>query len=113
MSHFIAAALAAVLAACAACAANAAPAAPATRAAKAAHPANADSIHTLPVVEVEARAQDDPALRRSPGFARSYDVSLSHGRLRMASDLLAGAVGVHVRQFGGLGSFSAVSIRGS
>ncbi len=73
-----------------------------------------DSVYTLPVERVvEARAHDDPALRQTPGFARSYDVSHSYGRLRTTSDLLAGGVGVHVRSFGGLGSFSAVSIRGS
>jgi outer membrane cobalamin receptor len=76
--------------------------------------APSDTLYTLPVQEVvEARPYDDPALRGSPGFARSYDVSQSHGRLRTAADLLAGGVGVHVRQFGGLGAFSAVSIRGS
>lgn len=73
-----------------------------------------DTVYTLPVQHVvEARAHDDPALRLTPGFARSYDVTPAHGRLRTTSDLLAGGVGVHVRQFGGLGSFSAVSIRGS
>src|SRR5688572_29971022 len=103
MSHLLAAAFAAVLAT------SAAPAATPARGR-----ANADSVYTLPVEQVvEARAHDDPALRRAPGFARSYDVSQSHGRLRTTADLLAGGVGVHVRQFGGLGSFSAVSIRGS
>jgi iron complex outermembrane receptor protein len=77
-------------------------------------PPAGDSVYTLPVEQVvEARAHDEPALRRTPGFARSYDVSRSSGRLRTTADLLAGGVGVHVRQFGGLGSFSAVSIRGS
>jgi iron complex outermembrane receptor protein len=105
MSHLAAAALAAVLAANAASPGHAPSAAPA---------ANPDSVYTLPVEEVvEVRAHDDPALRRAPGFARSYDVSHSYGRLRTTADLLAGGVGVHVRQFGGLGSFSAVSIRGS
>ena len=73
-----------------------------------------DSVHTLPELQVvESRAHDDPVLRQVPGFARSYDVAQSHGRLRTTADLLAGGVGVHVRQFGGLGSYSAVSIRGS
>ena len=100
MSQLAAAALAALIAA--------------SPAADAASP-HPDSVCTLPVEQVvEERARDgDPALRQSPGFARSYDVSQSYGRLRTTSDLLAGGVGVHVRQFGGLGSFSAVSIRGS
>jgi iron complex outermembrane receptor protein len=76
--------------------------------------ARADSVVTLPVVEVrDARLIDDPALRKSPGFARAYDVTPLYGRIGTVSDLLARGVGVHVRQFGGLGSFSAVSIRGS
>jgi iron complex outermembrane receptor protein len=76
--------------------------------------APADSVVTLPGVEVrEARRIDDPALARAPGFARAYDVTPLHGRIGTVSDLLARGVGVHVRQFGGLGSFSAVSIRGS
>jgi len=77
--------------------------------------ADRDTIYVLPVQRVvEARARpDDPALRAAAGFARSYDVSASHGRLRTTSDMLAGGVGVHVRRFGGLGSFGAVSIRGS
>ncbi len=76
--------------------------------------ASGDSVLTLPGVEVrDARPLDDPALRRAPGFARSYDVTPAYGRLGTVSDLLARGVGVHVRQFGGLGAFSAVSIRGS
>src|SRR5688572_20151524 len=103
MSHLAAAALAAALAA-----------SPPDSTAPPAPPAERDSVYTLPVERVvEARVHDDPALRVSPGFARSYDVSQSYGRLRTTADLLAGGVGVHVRQFGGLGAFSAVSIRGS
>ncbi len=78
--------------------------------------ASRDTVtYTLPVQQVvDARARpDDPALRAVAGFARSYDVSQAHGRLRTTADLLATGVGVHVRRFGGLGSFGAVSIRGS
>lgn len=75
----------------------------------------ADTIITLPPVEVSAPRPvgDDPKLRNRPGFASAYDVSRSYGRLSSVSDVLAGAVGVHVRQFGGIGAFSAVSVRGS
>jgi len=75
----------------------------------------ADSVFTLPTQLIEDLRPrfDDPALRASAGFARSYDVTTEHGRLRTTSDVLAGGVGVHVRRFGGLGSFGAVSIRGS
>jgi outer membrane cobalamin receptor len=77
--------------------------------------ARADTaVVTLPGIEVhDVRPTDDPALRQSPGFARAYDVSRAAGRFATASEILAGGVGVHVRQYGGLGSFSAVSIRGS
>jgi len=76
--------------------------------------ASADSVVTLPGVEVrDVRPLDDPALRRAPGFARSYDVTPFHGRIGTVTDVLSRGVGMHVRQFGGLGSFSAVSIRGS
>jgi len=77
--------------------------------------ARADTaVVTLPGIEVrDARPTDDPALLQSPGFARAYDVSGAAGRFATASEILAGGVGVHVRQYGGLGSFSAVSIRGS
>src|SRR6185369_15843551 len=40
-------------------------------------------------------------------------VPQAYGRPSMVSDLLAGTAGVHVRQLGGIGSFSALSIRGA
>src|SRR5947207_4153729 len=77
-------------------------------------PPDSGAVMTLRPVEVEdTRPSPDQTLRVRPGFARAYDVTRARGRLRMVSDLLAGAVGVHVRQFGGAGSFSAVSIRGA
>lgn len=80
----------------------------------AASSAPADSVVLLPVVEVLApRLQSDSLLRIAPGFAQGYDVANAHGRLLMVSDLLDGAVGVHVRQFGGVGSFATASIRGA
>ena len=76
--------------------------------------APADSVVTLPGIEVrDTRLIDDPALRRAPGFARAYDVAPLRGRIGTVTDVLARGVGMHVRQYGGLGSFSAVSIRGS
>src|SRR5262249_4950160 len=75
---------------------------------------DSSAVLTQPPVEVPAaRPSVDRELRVRPGFARAYDVARSYGRLRMVSDLLSGAVGVHVRQFGGAGSFGAVSIRGA
>ena len=76
--------------------------------------AASDSVIALPGVEVrDQRPLDDPALRRAPGFARAYDVTPLHGRIGTVTDVLSSGVGLNVRQFGGLGSFSAVSIRGS
>src|SRR5262245_23126458 len=98
MPHLAAAALAAGLAAAAAATSR----------------VPADSVSTLLVEHgVGAGGHGDPALRETAGFARAYDVAPLYGRLRTTADLLAGGVGVHVRQFGGLGAFSAVSIRGS
>lgn len=71
-------------------------------------------VVTLPPVEVFApRPRSDSLLRVTPGFAQGYDVSRARGRALMVSDLLAGAVGVHVRKLGGAGSFATASIRGS
>ena len=73
-----------------------------------------DSVIPLPVVEVRApRLQSDSLLRIAPGFAQGYEVAHAHGRLLMVSDVLDGAVGVHIRQFGGVGSFATASIRGA
>lgn len=71
-------------------------------------------VVTLPTVEVFApRPRSDSLLRVTPGFAQGYDVSRARGRALMVSDLLAGAVGVHIRELGGAGSFATASIRGS
>jgi len=71
-------------------------------------------VVSLPPIEVSAaRPVDPPSLRRAIGFARAYDVTGSHGRLRTVADVLTTATGVHVREFGGVGGFSTVSIRGS
>jgi iron complex outermembrane recepter protein len=77
-------------------------------------PAGRDSVIPLPVVEVQApRLLSDSLLRVAPGFAQGYDVAIARGRPVMVSDLLDGAVGVHVRTFGGVGSFATASIRGA
>jgi iron complex outermembrane receptor protein len=68
----------------------------------------------LPAVEVQApRVRSDSLLRTTPGLAQGYDVSHARGRALMVSDVLSGAVGVHVRELGGAGSFATASIRGS
>jgi iron complex outermembrane receptor protein len=76
--------------------------------------APAQPVLTLPPVEVPAaRPTAEQRLLRRPGFARIVDVPKAYGRPRMVSDLVAGTAGVHVRQLGGIGSFSALSIRGA
>ncbi len=73
-----------------------------------------DTAASVPPIEVRAeRIEPEPGLRLSPGFARSFDVSRSRGHVSMVNDLLDGTVGVHIRQLGGVGSFSTVSVRGS
>ena len=73
-----------------------------------------DRVIPLPGVEVFApRPRSDSLLRITPGLAQGYDVSHVRGRALTVSDLLAGAVGVHVRELGGAGSFATASIRGS
>jgi iron complex outermembrane receptor protein len=72
------------------------------------------SILVIAPIEVTApRPIEDPELRLRPGFARAYDLTGARDRVRVVSEVLSGAVGVHVRQFGGIGSFSTVSVRGS
>lgn len=72
------------------------------------------TVIRLPGYEVSAaRPLEDPQLRLGTGFARAYDVTASRGRLRTVADVLTAATGVHVRDFGGVGSFSTLSIRGS
>ena len=76
--------------------------------------ADTSTVIVLPAIEVNAaRPVEDRRLRLGVGFARAYDVTESRGRLRTVADVLTTATGVHVRDFGGLGSFSTLSIRGS
>ena len=77
-------------------------------------PVHAEPVLTLPPLEVPAaRPSAEQRLLLRPGFARAVEVPKVYGSPRMVSDLLAGTAGVHVRQLGGIGSFSALSIRGA
>ena len=75
--------------------------------------AEPNTIVTLAPVEVAGKRSAEEQLRLDPGFARAYDVSGDRVRPGTVSDVLAGAVGIHIRQFGGVGGFSTASIRGS
>lgn len=74
-----------------------------------------DTVYTVPPVEVEAsritRGEYD-VFRRS-GFVATLALEGRRDRVEDLASLLSQMVGVHVREYGGLGSFATVSIRGS
>lgn len=77
-------------------------------------PAPSDSVLVLPEVRVEGARPLSPARRRLPtAFVSELDVRAS-GRARVTlAELLVEATGVRVVQYGGLGAFSTVSLRGA
>lgn len=68
-----------------------------------------------PVQEIVVRARrESPAEANAPtAFATSIDTRQHAEEIETVTDALAETAGVQVRRFGGLGSFSTVSIRGS
>jgi hypothetical protein len=76
--------------------------------------ADRDTVYRVPGVTVHDRR---PALSRDlaqrPGFAASYRMDDAPSPTATATDVLSQAVGVHVRQFGGLNAYSGLSVRGS
>lgn len=74
-----------------------------------------DTIFAMPAIIVEAprvpRSHDDVFNRT--GFVAVLDLGERHDRVEDLSTVLAQMVGIRVRQYGGLGSFATVSIRGS
>ena len=77
-------------------------------------PAIPDSMPVMPPVIVTAPrpgTRSDAANR--PGFVAMVDVSGRKDRVEDLPAILSQLVGVHVTQYGGLGSFATVSIRGS
>ncbi len=74
----------------------------------------ADTIFLLPEIIVEAKAPgaNNELFRRS-GFVALIDVGNSKTATKDASSLLSNATGIRVKQYGGLGSFATMSIRGS
>lgn len=76
--------------------------------------ADRDTVYTLPGLTVEERRLAlEHDLARRPGFAALYLVGEMPSPTATVSEILSQAVGVNVRQFGGLGAYSAVSVRGS
>ncbi|MFI5370790.1 MAG: TonB-dependent receptor [Candidatus Eisenbacteria bacterium] len=76
--------------------------------------ARLDSIVVLPEVRVERDRLRSDVERRSPTGSTSELAAHRSGRaLETLGELLAAAPGVHVEQYGGLGAFSTVSLRGA
>ena len=74
----------------------------------------ADSVLVLPEVRVDRERAPSAAQRRLP--TASITELSAHGDARALEtlpDLLVQAPGVHVQQYGGLGAFSTVSLRGA
>lgn len=75
----------------------------------------ADTVYVAPEIVVEA-----PRIRptvgdifRRPGFVAVLDVGERQGRVEDLATVLSRMIGIRVRQYGGLGRFATVSIRGS
>ncbi len=74
-----------------------------------------DTVYALPEVRVDRdRSRLDGAVRRRPtGFVTELPVGHSGRAFETISDVMAAAVGVRVVQYGGLGAYSTVSLRGA
>ncbi len=69
---------------------------------------------SLPTLEVREERLDEAAIVRDTStFATVVATQEATARVDTVADLLTESVGVQVRRFGGLGTFSTVSIRGS
>jgi outer membrane cobalamin receptor len=89
--------------------------APARAPATAEHRAGiADTVTVLAEVRIERERVLSEARRLLPtAFVTDLRSNTSNRALESVSELLSQAVGVHVTQYGGLGSFSTVSLRGA
>ncbi len=73
-----------------------------------------DSLYTLPAIIVTAPRPDARSdVTNRPGFVAFVDMRPRAGRMEDLTAVLSQLVGVRVTQYGGLGSFATVSIRGS
>ncbi len=77
--------------------------------------ASADSVVlTLPEVRIERERLVSAARRRLPtAFVTDLSARSSNRALETLPELIAQAAGVHIDQYGGLGAFSTVSLRGA
>src|SRR2546427_3233871 len=77
-------------------------------------PVNADTVVVLPEVRVDRPRVPSDARRRLPTASVSELSTGTSGRaFETLADVLNEAVGVRVQQYGGLGAFSTVSLRGA
>src|SRR5258706_9698613 len=73
-----------------------------------------DSVLLLPEVRVDRERPLPEARRRLPtSFATELRMGTSGRAVETLSEVLNEAAGVHVDQYGGLGAFSTVSLRGA
>ena len=73
-----------------------------------------DSIHVLPEFRVESERIRSEARRRLPtAFVTELRTGESGRALETLSEVLGEAAGVRILQYGGLGAFSTVSLRGA
>ncbi len=74
----------------------------------------ADTIYSIPEIVVRAKAPIlGSELYSRSGFVALIEMDKSGAALEDAPTVLAGAAGIRVRQYGGLGDFATSSIRGS
>ena len=75
------------------------------------------ALEPLPIhlQEMVVRAEADPAAlaQRSPTFIRSIPSEVFEGKVVALPEVLSQVTGVQVKEMGGLGSYSTVSIRGT
>ncbi len=77
-------------------------------------PGDSTPRYLAPTIEVRARRRSrQELLDRNAGFASVIESSSWAGGLESASSVLSDAVGVTVKESGGIGSYSTLSIRGS
>lgn len=72
------------------------------------------AVYVVPPIVVEAKRRDPLAeLFNRSGFVAAVDLRDRKNRTEDLADVLSQMVGVKVKQYGGLGDFATVSIRGS
>ena len=79
-----------------------------------ANPAHLDTVVMLPEVRVDrARATSDARRRAPTSFVTELSAGDAGRAFETLGDLLMESPGVHLQQYGGLGAFSTVSLRGA